>query len=268
VCEVRHVGHRRGIHVVVHHPVLARHGHARADLDPSRVVDSHISPRRSRREEWDLGGTGHAAGTVEVRVISVGKLQRVLGGAGHSHGLLDVELGGGEDVDVDVDFDVVVIVVVELHGPVGVELVAEAVVSIIGKESLSGGAVDSSSLKIGHASKTDSSSSYDGEGAAARGLVVNASSYAAPTEELNMSSSFCGAVEEEVMVPSNWSNSEAKEEVATTTRQRLGQAKLHVHHLVENCCIAARDKNGRKQSINIKTITVFIFFYQKQNRKW
>jgi hypothetical protein len=50
---------------MVHHPVLARHGHARADLDPSRAVDAHISPCRSRREEWDLGGTGHAAGTVE-----------------------------------------------------------------------------------------------------------------------------------------------------------------------------------------------------------
>jgi hypothetical protein len=29
----------------------------------------------------------------------------------------------------------------------------------------------------------------------------------------------------------------------------------------------ARDENGRKRSVNTKTITVFIFFYRKQNRK-
>jgi ribosomal protein L4 len=28
-----------------------------------------------------------------------------------------------------------------------------------------------------------------------------------------------------------------------------------------------RDENGRKRSVNTKTITVFIFFYRKQNRK-
>jgi hypothetical protein len=29
----------------------------------------------------------------------------------------------------------------------------------------------------------------------------------------------------------------------------------------------SRDENGRKRSVNTKIITVFIFFYRKQNRK-
>jgi hypothetical protein len=41
---------------------------------------------------------------------------------------------------------------------------------------------------------------------------VNASLYAAPAKELNTSLSYCGVVVEKVVVPSNESNIEAKEE--------------------------------------------------------
>jgi hypothetical protein len=70
--------------------------------------------------------------------LVVGLRIRILDAGGAEERLLDVELGGGEDVDVN--SDVVVVVTVELRVLVGVELLTEAVVSTIGQES--GGTVD------------------------------------------------------------------------------------------------------------------------------
>jgi hypothetical protein len=65
--------------------------------------------------------------------LVVGLRIRILDAGGAEERLLDVKLGGGEDVDVN--SDVVVVVTVELRVLVGVELLAEAVVSTVGQES-------------------------------------------------------------------------------------------------------------------------------------